>query len=302
MPKIILTKGLPGSGKSSWAREEVEQSKGQVVAITKDDLRKMFAPTKKREKLVLQTRDTLTEMYLHFGRDVIWHDTNFNPIHFRKAMDICTEISKYREPEDKDIFYVETKDFTDVPLEECIKRDLQRPNSVGEKEIKKMWRQYIKPTLTSYTIEQEPDLPHVVLCDVDGTIALMNGRGPYEWDKVGEDKDNKPIVKLVLDMLLAGKPVIFISGRDEVCREATESWIMNTFCGYAGSKLKDTNFWLLMRPAGDTRKDSVVKRELFDQHITGKYYVDFVLDDRDQVVEMWRDLGLTCLQVADGDF
>jgi predicted kinase len=293
MPKIILTKGLPGSGKSTWAREEIEQSKGQIVAITKDDLRKMFAPTKKREKLVLQTRDTLTEMYLQQGLDVIWHDTNFNPIHFRKAMDICTEISKYREPEDKDIFYVETKDFTDVPLEECIKRDLQRPNSVGEKEIKKMWRQYIKPTLTKTTIQQDPKLPHVVLCDVDGTIALMDERGPYEWDKVGEDKPNQPIIELIDSLDLV--EIIFISGRDEVCRQSTLDWIDANHTMYRDPIL-------LMRPQGDTCKDSVVKRELFDQHIRDKYYVEFVLDDRDQVVQMWRSLGLTCLQVADGDF
>jgi hypothetical protein len=58
-----------------------------------------------------------------------------------------------------------------------------------------------------------------------------------------------------------------------------------------------------MRPEGDNRKDSIVKRELFDTHVRNKFYIDFVLDDRDQVVDMWRnDLGLTCLQVDWGDF
>ena len=54
---------------------------------------------------------------------------------------------------------------------------------------------------------------------------------------------------------------------------------------------------LVMRKTGDYRKDSIVKREMFEEHIEGKYNVLFVLDDRNQVVDMWRkELGLTCLQ------
>ena len=59
---------------------------------------------------------------------------------------------------------------------------------------------------------------------------------------------------------------------------------------------------LFMRASGDTRKDEIVKLELFDAHVRGKYDVRLVLDDRDRVVRMWRSIGLTCLQVADGEF
>ena len=60
---------------------------------------------------------------------------------------------------------------------------------------------------------------------------------------------------------------------------------------------------LEMRREKDGRQDAIVKRELFDTHILGKYYVEFVLDDRNQVVDLWRnDLGLTCFQVNYGDF
>jgi hypothetical protein len=55
-----------------------------------------------------------------------------------------------------------------------------------------------------------------------------------------------------------------------------------------------------MREAGDKCKDAIVKKELYETHIVPHYTVQFVLDDRDQAVAMWRDLGLTCLQVADG--
>ena len=59
---------------------------------------------------------------------------------------------------------------------------------------------------------------------------------------------------------------------------------------------------LHMRRAGDARKDSVVKRELFDAHVRDRYNVRRVYDDRNQVVDMWRSLGLACLAVAEGNF
>jgi hypothetical protein len=58
-----------------------------------------------------------------------------------------------------------------------------------------------------------------------------------------------------------------------------------------------------MRGHRDQRKDSIIKRELFDGHVRGRFYVEAVIDDRNQVVDMWRrELGLTCLQVDYGDF
>jgi hypothetical protein len=59
---------------------------------------------------------------------------------------------------------------------------------------------------------------------------------------------------------------------------------------------------LFMRKSGDYRKDSVVKKEIYERHIKEDFNVEFVLDDRDQVVKMWREQGLVCLQVAEGNF
>jgi hypothetical protein len=58
-----------------------------------------------------------------------------------------------------------------------------------------------------------------------------------------------------------------------------------------------------MRKAKDNRKDSIIKREIFSEHIHNQYFIEFVLDDRNQVVDTWRkDLKLTCFQVNYGDF
>ena len=142
--------------------------------------------------------------------------------------------------------------------------------------------------------------PRVVLCDLDGTVADMGKgragrRGPFEWHRVGEDEPVAAIVELVGIFRTAGFPIVYVSGRDESCRWATESWL-----AHHGLLIADEP--VLMRPARDNRPDHQVKRQLYRRHVEPHYEVAYVLDDRDQVVRMWRSLGLTVLQVADGDF
>jgi hypothetical protein len=139
-------------------------------------------------------------------------------------------------------------------------------------------------------------LPRAVLVDIDGTLALRTGtRSPFDWGRVGEDEPHPAVVELVQTLAAAGRHrIILLSGRDEVCRWQTEMWLDAQRVPYDE---------LHMRARNDNRKDFVVKAELYRAHVAGRYTVAFVVDDRDQVVRMWRhDLGLTCLQVAEGDF
>jgi len=133
-----------------------------------------------------------------------------------------------------------------------------------------------------------------VLVDIDGTLARMTGRGPHDLDRVHEDEPITHIVELVQN-LRQNYQLVFMSGRKESCREATEEWL-------AEHVARTPQEPLFMRATNDNRRDSIIKSELFDEHIEGNYNVRFILDDRDQVVRMWRDRGLTCLQVAYGDF
>lgn len=141
----------------------------------------------------------------------------------------------------------------------------------------------------------ENTLRKAIIVDIDGTLAKMNGRSPFDWSRVGEDSVNQPIKTLVMAMKkLQLYTIIIFSGRDGVCRTETINWLIENRIHYDK---------LFMREEGNNEKDSIVKRRLFDTFINGKYEVEFVLDDRNQVVDMWRkDLGLTCLQVDYGDF
>lgn len=142
--------------------------------------------------------------------------------------------------------------------------------------------------------------PRVVLVDVDGTVALM-GKGepgrrrPFDWHRVGEDEPNLPVIRLVRMFRREGFATVFVSGRDEVCRDQTLMWLDVHVAAVP-------SVHLLMRPHKDNRPDHEVKLEIFKRHIEPNYEVVYVLDDRNAVVAMWRSLGLTVLQVADGAF
>jgi hypothetical protein len=138
------------------------------------------------------------------------------------------------------------------------------------------------------------DRPRAVIFDVDGTLALRNGRHWTNWRRVGEDVPNPPVVELAHTIAAAGRhQIIVMSGRPEECRRQTELWLDAQGIPFVE---------LFMRPDYDYREDSIVKIELYRKHVEPYYDVAFTVDDRDQVVAAWRGLGLTCLQVAPGAF
>jgi hypothetical protein len=128
-----------------------------------------------------------------------------------------------------------------------------------------------------------------IIVDVDGTLADMRGvRSPFEWDKVLQDKPHLDVIDLVKDLASLKKyKIIITTGRDGICEQDTVTWLR---------KYKD------IRKAGDFRKDNIIKSEIYMDHIRPNYDVKYVIDDRDQVVDMWRSLGLRVLQVAPGNF
>ncbi len=141
----------------------------------------------------------------------------------------------------------------------------------------------------------ETSRPEAFLVDLDGTLALHRGmRNPYDWQSADNDLPNDAVVKLVRALSRDGFVIVYISGRPESARSLTLSWLERCV-GVSGP--------LLLRADGDQRRDTVVKRELFDLHIALAFAVVGVLDDRQQVVDMWRtELGLPCFQVAPGNF
>jgi Predicted kinase len=205
--KIIMTLGLPGSGKSTWAKQ-YQAEHPETVRVNKDELRAMLHNGKHsngRENFVLQVRDFVVDQALANGHDVIVDDTNFHPKHRQRMEEIAAKHGAT----------VEVKDFTDVPLEICIERDLHRANSVGERVIRQMYRQYVE---VNAKIERNPYVPDAILCDLDGTLALFGDANPYDRD-VTKDKVNQAVRNI---LWFCAENVILLSGRTEAAREQTE--------------------------------------------------------------------------------
>ena len=140
-----------------------------------------------------------------------------------------------------------------------------------------------------------------IIVDIDGTICDGSHRmhliesEPKDWDAwyagCSDDEPVQQILQLV-DIVGHFSRVDLVTARSEVCREQTEAWLSKNGVRYNR---------LLMRKLGDHRPDTLVKTEIYREHFEpGSVW--FALEDRDRVVKMWRDLGVTCLQVREGDY
>ena len=283
MSKIIMTKGLPASGKSTWAKDQVAMH--DYVRCNKDDLRAMLHDghwSKQNEKFTVEIRDAIVASALARGKTVIVDDTNFAPVHenqLRRLADLAGA-------------GFEVKDFTGVPLQVCLDRDADRTvGRVGRKVIMDMYEKYLykKPVPPALV----PSVPYAVICDLDGTVAVMTDRGPFD-PNVENDVPRAEVMDAVCGLASTqNAKILLVSGRKEEARTSTEEWmkINSTFRHDA----------LFMRQNDDNRRDSIVKREIYDIHIAGKYNVIAVFDDRPQVIrECWRPLGLPVFDVGDG--
>jgi len=144
MPKIIIMKGLPASGKSTIARKHIIG--GNCKRINKDLLRDMFdfgEYSKENEEFVNKMKEIIMLRALINGNDVVVDDCNLNPIHEKRIRELVKTMSDFRsdaEKDDEPISVTVINVATDV--EECVKRDKDRDNPVGEKVIRDMHKKY----------------------------------------------------------------------------------------------------------------------------------------------------------------
>ncbi|MCO6175318.1 hypothetical protein NHF50_09715 [Flavobacterium sp. NRK F10] len=141
---------------------------------------------------------------------------------------------------------------------------------------------------------QNRTLPKAIICDLDGTLALMNGRNPFDAGRCEHDVLNEPVGNLLRNYKKLGYQILLVSGREEQFKPQTLLFLEKHAIAFDQ---------LLMRKSKDYRKDAIIKTEVYKQYIQDNYFIEFVLDDRNQVVDMWRkELGLPCFQVFYGDF
>lgn len=306
--ELIVLRGLPASGKSTTAANWVNaltapsQPKPKRAVVSRDAIRQaQFGSSKavltyEHEQTVTAIQQSTVRNLLDRGFSVMIDDLNLRPRYVREWRRVA---AKYGV----DFSVLELP----ITVAEAIERDAVRTRGVGAEVILNLAQKfYPKGQFPPVPEEEEtpapkiyvpnPNLPSAIVVDIDGTVALMDGvRGPYDLDKVLLDKPNKPVIEAIKSLERDGFRLVFCSGREDFAREDTVSWIYE--------HVGPVDDWdLHMRKAGDGRKDFIVKAEMFDSDIAPNFNVIGVFDDRNSVVQMWRDKGLTVFQVADGDF
>ena len=303
MSKLLILVGAPGSGKSTFARYFL-RTEDNWIRVNRDDFRWMqfgdslMIPFYEERISKMVEASVLT--LLKSDTNVIIDATNTS---LRTIQDMIHTYTEYAD--------ISFKVF-DLPVDELVKRCDKRYEETGKfisKSVVERNVANLKHTLekfdfapiprkvqvatTSYAT-QDKNLPKAVICDLDGTLSLLNGRDPYNAATCDNDLLNAPVAAALKMAKQQGYQVILLSGREDKFREPTVRFLDKHQIGYD---------LLLMRTSNDFRKDNIIKRELFEGEIQGKYFVEFLLDDRNQVVDMWRkDLHLPCFQVNYGDF
>lgn len=143
-----------------------------------------------------------------------------------------------------------------------------------------------------------------IIVDLDGTLCNVEHRQRHlegkrkDWKAFANEYKSDTINEWCRTIIYAmganaSCAIILLTGRNECYRRGTEEWLQRNGVPYS---------FLLMRQNKDFRADSIIKKEIYEKHIEPNHDVIFCIDDRQQVVDMWRSLGLTCLQCAKGDF
>jgi len=301
MNKLIITIGNVACGKTTYAMNWFAEDPQNRIIAERDAIRvKLFGETgftKSQklgfldEQLVTEYQDKLIKDHLADNYSVIVPDTNLYP----------GSVTRFKEMAETFGASFEVVDMTDVPVAECMFRNARRPAEErippevilrNDKRIKQMKKNH---KVESRPLNVSSNKKNAIIFDLDGTVRLMNGRSPYASHLAHQDMPNVSVIMVIQGMKIAYPDLnlIAVSGADGNSRDVIVEQL---------DDFGITPDFLFVRKPGDNRKDSIVKEELYRQFIEPDFNVLFVLDDRTQVVDTWRKLGLHCFQVAPGDF
>lgn len=306
--EVIIMIGISGSGKSTKAKEILD-SNPKYIRVNRDTIRMMLygyteatladyylnLDITKEQHVTIVEMDTI-KTFLSKGYSVVLDDTNI-----QKKI-----INEWVKNIHKDFPSVNIRfELLDTPNEDCISRDASRIKSIGEKVINKQATRLkslkkifdFKPINGTEVSEVKPfiqneNLPKAVVCDLDGTLCIMSDRSPFDCTRVEEDTLCVPVKNTLSALHKAGYHIILVTGRTAEALEGSKRWL----------KKYNVNYHEIhCRRKGDFRKDFVIKEEIWIKLIK-KYYIEFMLDDRQQVVDHARNKGFKVFQVEPNTF
>lgn len=307
MPKLVMLVGPAGSGKSTFAKDLVANG---FVRISQDDQGK-------------QRHMELFEASLKAGSDTVIDRMNFNK----------DQRNRYLIPAREAGYEIEIHVFH-VSREECFKRMMARKDHPTVKTDQDA-NNALDTFFTKYERVEDSEAtsvvrhgwepythktPPVLIVDLDGTLCNIDHRLHHvkheikkhnRWDLFNKEIPNDSVNEWCRLLIKRAhyNPVIFCSGRTDSTRKDTEAWLMKH--GFAkelykkedGTSVISRDYAnLFMRHRNDYRQDYIIKEIILEFEIKTRYNIWMAVDDRQQVVDMWRRHGVTCLQCAPGDF
>lgn len=290
MANLIVLVGPPGSGKSTLAKKY--EALG-FVRINQDD--------QGREAHKIVFADAIAQ-----NKDIIVDRMNFNKEQRERYLSVARAHG-----------YETWIEVLHESYQTCFDRCIARKHhptitdNVGaSKALGFFFKSYERPTPDEANDIRfrypGNDKPLAVICDLDGTLCDMEHRrhfvNPTDGSKKNWKKFSEGLVndtphlwcRSIIKALNPSMSIVYCSGRDSNYRQLTEQWLKDNDLA-----LYDN---LFMRSRDDFRQDCIVKENILDFEILTRYTPHFFLDDRKQVVDMWRRRGFTCLQCAEGDF
>lgn len=291
MSKLAMMKGLPASGKSTKAKEIVEQ--GGWVRLNRDLLRTMLHCDKwtgRAEGLTVDAEKYLASSFLKAGTNVVVDDCNLGDSH----RDMWSAVSKDAGAKFEVI-------EMNTPVSTCRFRDMDREKRVGGDVITNM--------ALRYGLHPSPEKGYI-FCDLDGTLAQIDHRLHFVKDlPEGQKKDWKgffeamvhdvvrlDVAKMLMEYQQQRYDIVFISGRPDTYKKHTLIWLIKQTEQF----LPKGFLTLIMRRAHDKREDTEVKQDILNQYFPDRSQIHMVIDDRPSVIRMWRENGLPVIDVGKG--
>lgn len=319
--KIIILVGISGVGKSTWCSNYIN-THTNVARVNRDSIRQQLVGTlknyytrsniKQLEKTVTNIQEENIKSLLDLGYDVIIDNTNL------QLSIIIDFVIKYNHRVDIELKWFDKSpsrfDYLDSSfINDCGLALYERDSLLGiatvdrfeyTKYLNKQFHQYVKlKSEIDFDILKKTDSKvvqnHVnpcIISDLDGTLCLYGDNNPYDRD-FSQDILNKPVYQIISNYYWERpqvKTVIFFSGRSDKFESVTRAWLTKNLDGIP--------YELYMRKHGDTRKDSIIKYEMYMDKIKHRWSVNFVIDDRLSVLEdCWEKLGIFCMNVNQGN-
>lgn len=317
-PKLLILSGLQGSGKTTLAKQWVAEDPENRRWLNWDNLRiELFGDNwvfnRKQEGEMQSISRQMVENWLNDGLSVVIDNMNIT----EKARQVWRDVGKGADIEEFEL---------NTPVATCVERDRRREGKarIGRGVIERLalfhgfidWADLLPKYGIGDGAKWGPARGRdIVIVDIDGTLSDPTHRLHHvkcdgdciskkdcknhhkRWDLFHAEVDKDPPKPIIIDLvrhLSLRHWIIIVTGRspEHGCGIKTEDWLQE--------HLAIPYEHLFMRAAGDYKPDYEHKKEILD--MLPKHRIAFVLDDRQQVVDMWRDNGLTCLQVAKGEF